>query len=148
MLTTSATTKAGSGRSPCRDTLLAVADLPHPFAVVLRDVDRTYPVTVHRKPGTWKKKNDPGVYVSISEQDVIFMRMEVGVSSAERLAELANDLADWLVELLPGIGYPAVWPQCPEHVNTHPLEAQVVDNDAVWVCPHAGTVVAAVGSLA
>jgi hypothetical protein len=126
-----------------------VADLPHPFVVVMRDVDRTYPATVHRKPGTWdNKKKDTGMYISISETEFAFVRMETDGSPAEQLAALADDLADWLVEQLPSIGHPAVWPPCPQHVNTHPLEAQVINDDAVWVCPRDETVVAAIGSLA
>lgn len=44
------------------------------------------------------------------------------------------------MEALWSEGEPAVWPRCPDHPDTHPLEAVVVDGTAVWVCPKSGAV--------
>ncbi|MET7702318.1 hypothetical protein [Streptomyces sp. NPDC005485] len=52
-----------------------------------------------------------------------------------RLAEVADGVQEWAVEALWGEGEPAVWPGCPAHPGSHPLNATVVDGVAVWVCP-------------
>jgi len=52
-----------------------------------------------------------------------------------RLAEVADRAQEWAVEALWGEGEPAVWPGCPAHPDSHPLDATVVDGVAVWVCP-------------
>lgn len=62
----------------------------------------------------------------------------VGVTPAERLAHLAEQVQEWAVEALWSEGASAAWPQCPDHPDTHPLEAAVVDGTAMWVCPKGG----------
>jgi hypothetical protein len=65
----------------------------------------------------------------------------------ERLAEVADQVQEWAVEALWSAGESAVWPQCPEHPHTHPLEAVLVKSEAVWVCPSNRGVVSPVGEL-
>lgn len=64
------------------------------------------------------------------------------------VARLADQLQDAAVETLPGLGRPAVWPECPDHPDRHPLQALCVDGAAAWVCPREGRVVARIGELA
>jgi hypothetical protein len=71
---------------------------------------------------------------------------------AEQLAHLADQVQEWAVEVLWAVGRSAVWPQCPEHPDSHPLQPQVVDEytntaSAVWRCPKSGHVVAPIGEL-
>ena len=63
----------------------------------------------------------------------------LGGTPAQRLAHLAEQVQEWAVEALWSAGEPAVWPHCPDHPDTHPLEAAVVDGTAMWVCPRGGT---------
>ncbi|GAA4089990.1 hypothetical protein GCM10022233_86650 [Streptomyces shaanxiensis] len=70
-----------------------------------------------------------------------------GVTPAERLASLAEQVQEWAVEALWSEGASAVWPHCPDHPDTHPLEAGVVEGTAVWACPKSGSVFARVGGL-
>lgn len=69
-------------------------------------------------------------------------------SAAERVAELAEQVKDWAVEALAAQLKPAVWPECPAHPDSHPLDAGVVRGVAVWSCPRTRQVVAPVGELA
>jgi hypothetical protein len=41
----------------------------------------------------------------------------------------------------------ATWPECPTHPNTHPLEAALLSDRAVWRCPKNGEVIAEIGTL-
>jgi hypothetical protein len=76
-----------------------------------------------------------GIYIDISEP------------LAQQIASLADQLQEPVVEYNPGVGLPAVWPSCPEHPNTHALEATVIDDRAWWKCPRTGTPVAEIGDL-
>lgn len=70
-----------------------------------------------------------------------------GSSAAERTADFADQAQDWAVEALCAESRPAVWPECPEHPDSHPLEAGVVKGAAVWSCPRSRRVAAPVGGL-
>jgi len=70
-----------------------------------------------------------------------------GTTAPDRLADLADQIQEWAVEALWTEGVAAVWPHCPEHPNSHPLRATVVDEVAVWACPRSGAVVARIGEL-
>ncbi|WP_405876198.1 MULTISPECIES: hypothetical protein [unclassified Streptomyces] len=70
-----------------------------------------------------------------------------GVTPAERLANLADQVQEWAVEALWSEGAPAVWPHCPAHPDRHPLTATVVAGTATWVCPKSGATVTRIGAL-
>lgn len=70
-----------------------------------------------------------------------------GEDPEKQIASLADQLEERVVEGLPGIGLPAVWPECPEHPRTHPLKADVIDGNACWVCPRSGNRVQQIGAL-
>ncbi|HEY0168286.1 MAG TPA: hypothetical protein VGB75_14690 [Jatrophihabitans sp.] len=53
---------------------------------------------------------------------------------AARVVHLADQFQEGEVEALWFAGRPAVWPHCPRHPNTHPLNARLRDGVAVWVC--------------
>lgn len=75
----------------------------------------------------------------------IFVMTHLAV--AEQVASVADQVQEWAVEDLWGRGLSTSWPGCPEHPGSHPLEAVVRADRAVWVCPRSGAVVAAVGAL-
>jgi hypothetical protein len=65
-----------------------------------------------------------------------------------RYAELADQVQEWAVEELARLGESPVWPECPEHPDSHPL-APVYDGGlAVWRCPRTGRTVSPIGALA
>lgn len=64
------------------------------------------------------------------------------------LAELADQVQDWVVEQLPGMHRPAVWPTCPAHPDSHPRQAVVEYGRAVWTCPRGAAVSTPIGRLA
>jgi hypothetical protein len=74
------------------------------------------------------------------------VRVGRGDPDAEQLASVADQVQEWAVEEL-WHDRPTNWPRCPEHPDTHPLQATVVDGAAWWACPHTGDRVARIGSL-
>lgn len=84
----------------------------------------------------WPDGSGTGVWVLVEE------------TLAEGVARVADQVQDLVVESLPARGLPAVWPECPDHPDRHPLQARCVDGAAVWVCPREGRVVARIGGLA
>lgn len=83
----------------------------------------------------WPDGSGTGVYVLATD------------SPAQRIAMLADQVQDATVEALPYMGHPAVWPECPDHPDGHPLHAGCVDGAAVWTCPRAGRQIGETGRL-
>lgn len=97
---------------------------------------------------------DQATSVLLCEPDGSGMMVSITADAPypEQLARLADQVQEWAVEFLWSLGKSAVWPQCPEHPDSHPLQAQVVDEytkaaSAVWRCPKSGNVVALIGEL-
>lgn len=116
------------------------------LAVVLRDVAATYPIPVRTEPSDFDQHTDC-VWITTdgTSKAGIWTRSEL--SPADRLAVVAGEVADWLVECLAAAGLPATWRECPLHPGTHPLDPRAATAGAEWTCPRTGAPVAAVGSL-
>ncbi len=61
-----------------------------------------------------------------------------------QLVRLADLVQDVIVEELPARGRPAVWPECPDHPDSHPLQPAETDGPAMWSCPRTGRRVRAI----
>lgn len=66
---------------------------------------------------------------------------------AERIASVADQVQEWVVEELCSIARPTNWPQCPQHPHSHPLTAVEQGGRAVWACPKTAGVICAIGQL-
>jgi hypothetical protein len=70
---------------------------------------------------------------------------DAGVDVTQEVTDTAQDA---IVEALWSAGKPAVWPNCPDHSNTHPLQTDITPSEElVWVCPRSHRVVCVVGAL-
>ncbi len=67
---------------------------------------------------------------------------------AFRVVQVADVFQEEIVEALWGLGRSAVWPECPDHPDSHPLKPVDLDGTAVWVCPRTERSVAPIGHLA
>lgn len=56
-----------------------------------------------------------------------------GAPLVERVAQAADQVQDWSIELQLWGSAPTNWPQCPGHPDSHPMQARVVKTKAVWV---------------
>ncbi len=73
------------------------------------------------------------------------IRMHVVAGEWDRVAEVADQVQDWVIdELWPTA--PTNWPPCPRHPETHPLSAATRGSVAWWVCPADGTTFAVIGA--
>ena len=69
-------------------------------------------------------------------------------SGAEQVARVAEAVQEWEIEELAAVGRPATWPECPDHPDSHPLDAVVDGGKAVWRCPRSGRAISAIGAFA
>jgi hypothetical protein len=74
--------------------------------------------------------------------------ISIGAGRTGQVVSVADQVQMWAVEALWGAGRSPVWPECPEHPDTHPLQAVERSGAAVWVCPVSLHVVCHIGSLA
>ncbi|GGN65735.1 hypothetical protein GCM10011579_036500 [Streptomyces albiflavescens] len=119
------------------------------FARVLEAVLRDLRAQCSVQPDVREPEDDyPGVILWAPDGSGQGVYGEPDDRPGVRLAEVADQAQDWAVEALCAAGEPAVWPHCPEHPNTHPLNAIPIKGEAVWVCPRTGAVVARIGMLA
>jgi hypothetical protein len=75
------------------------------------------------------------------------LRVNMALSTAGRLVDIADQFQEWEVEELAAAGRSATWPECPEHPKSHPLSPQVRDGAAVWSCPRNGDVEYPIGGI-
>ncbi|WP_432015696.1 hypothetical protein [Streptomyces cucumeris] len=123
-------------------------DLTAALAPVLRDLRATCAVQPIVREGRGEG-DDGGDIVWLHEADGsgVGIMLWPGHSAAERLAHVAEQASDWAVEALCAALRPAVWPECPAHPDSHPLEAGVRGGVVWWSCPRTRQPVALVGEL-
>lgn len=74
------------------------------------------------------------------------VRVDVDAAEAERVAMVADQVQEWVIEELWGQAA-TNWPPCPNHPHSHPLSVSTRDDVAFWVCPRDGMAFAPLGSL-
>jgi hypothetical protein len=66
---------------------------------------------------------------------------------SQDIADLADKVQDVATDALWFEGLPKVWPECPEHQDSHALRPTVALKRPVWRCPLTREVIAEIGSL-
>ena len=64
-----------------------------------------------------------------------------------QIASVAGEVQEWVIEELRGERSATNWPPCPHHPGSHPLNAVVRNQAAVWICPVQQSAVAVIGTL-
>jgi hypothetical protein len=114
---------------------------------VLRDVRTSRMPEPDVRDGDWIE--EPG-FTSAWLCDAgnrIGIRLRVAASEAERIAEVADQVQDWVIDELMGTSA-TNWPPCPTHPESHPLEVSTREHVAVWICPVDRTPISQIGALA
>ena len=70
-----------------------------------------------------------------------------GADRTDQVVGVADQVQQWAVEALWGSGRSPVWPECPEHPDSHPLMPIEQSGAAVWVCPVSHDEIRAIGSF-
>jgi len=123
-------------------------ELADALVPVMRDLSSTSPLAPRVEPHNWAFDDSQLTAMSWwPDGSGCGISVTAGADSEEQIASLADQIQEPVVEGLPRIGLPAVWPECPEHPRTHPLKAKVVDGIACWVCPRTDSRVQQIGEL-
>ncbi|MGH4027574.1 hypothetical protein ACQB60_01415 [Actinomycetota bacterium Odt1-20B] len=119
------------------------------LAVALEVVSRDLRATCAVQPIVHEERLNGEDWVVLYEADGSGTGVSVPefASTVEQVVVLAEQVKDWAVEALAAQLKPAVWPECPDHPDSHPLDAGVVRGVAVWSCPRSRRAVAPVGAL-
>lgn len=71
----------------------------------------------------------------------------LNVTDGEQLALLAEQIQKHVHEELSYLEIPVLWPECPIHRKSHPLDPVSSDNEAWWTCPKNRARIAKIGEL-
>lgn len=146
----------GDGPDDCPECSRLVWDLPtvatmpvelaDALDLVLHDLG---PLAMHLRfePDDQAGPEYDGIVVKFPDGGGAGIYVPTGDQAAQRLAWIADELQDVVVEWLPELGLPAVWPECPDHPDSHPLRVSDDQGTAVWICPRTGDRVGAIGHL-
>jgi hypothetical protein len=69
-------------------------------------------------------------------------------SDVDRIVILSDKTQEWIIEHVLWPSRPTNWPPCPDHPDTHPLDAKTWETTAAWACPTDKFRVSDIGSLA
>lgn len=121
------------------------------LAPLLRDLEAGRVPSPRVEASDWNPGN-PGAMLYGEDGRGWGISLRADAPPAEQLAHLADQVQEWAVEDLWSAGRSAVWPSCPDHPDSHPLQPQVADEftpdaAAVWRCPKSGHAIAAIGEL-
>lgn len=112
--------------------------------VVLRDVARASPLGLTIDPTPFERREGEGlVRLTADGRSSAGIAINEAQSRQERLTSAASQVQDWLVERLAEHAFEPIFPPCPEHPQSHPLNPEAGN----WVCPRSRNVIAAIGSL-
>ena len=121
-------------------------ELDAALAPVLHDLEscRVQPIL---EP--WEDRNAgmEGVWLKEPDGSGAVAAVTLGTPNNDQLLRLADAVQEWAVEALNAAALPAVWPECPRHPNSHPLQPALIDQRANWCCPRDGTAIAEIGHL-
>lgn len=114
--------------------------------LVLRDIRSTGVPEPDIRDDDWADEDSASGYLWSRDGSGVGVRVDLAAAEADRVAQVADQVQEWVIEEL--WGHAATnWPRCPDHPDSHPLQALARDRSAVWACPAEGTSFSPVGSL-
>jgi hypothetical protein len=122
-------------------------ELASAIAPVLRDVAATSGVELDVRDEPWGYDAGPSAMVWEPSGSGTGISLCDWDPAADRIASLADQVQEVVIEALWHAGRPVTWPQCSFHPDSHPLEAIVVQSQAVWRCPKSSQGVVEIGAL-
>lgn len=135
---------------PLDDSERAVAAAA--LAPVLADLAATGAAALQVRHESHDDPTDDGFSALVSEADGTGyggVWIPLDASPAERVRRAADDLQEQEIEKRAAAGRSAVWPECPDHPDTHPLDPALDETDTpIWRCPRSARTITPIGQLA
>ena len=122
--------------------------LSRAIAPVLRDLQATGAPRPVIESSDWQPAEDAeSALLRSPDGSAMGVWVDTGASAAYQISRLSDQVQEWVIEELAGLGRPTNWPPCPHHSDTHPMAATADGERAVWTCPKSGAVVSEIGLL-
>jgi hypothetical protein len=124
------------------------AELEAALAPVLADLTSATAINPKFEDLDWPLKGMVGTMLFIPGAGGAGVSIISGADRTDQVVSLADQVQDWAVEALWGSGRSPVWPECPEHPDSHPLRPIARSGATIWVCPLTQDEISPIGSLA
>jgi hypothetical protein len=113
--------------------------LDQTMRALLRDLARSCaPVPLVEESHWQTVEHSEAAMLRSSDGSGMGIWVDARLNPPKRLAHLADQVQQWVIEELASSGAPTNWPRCPRHPHSHPMSAEVRDGTAVWICPEGG----------
>jgi len=124
------------------------ADLEAALTPVVADLIHGASLIPEFREVEWPTQGTVATMLFLSDAGGAGIAIRSGADRIGQVVSLADQVQDWAVEALWGVGRSPVWPECPEHPDSHPLRAVERNGAAIWVCPVSLNEICRIGSLA
>ena len=124
------------------------AELEEALAPVLADLTSATSLNPEFEDMDWPLKEMVGTMLFLPNAGGAGISITRGAGRTDQVVSLADQVQEWAVEALWGSGRSPVWPECPEHPDSHPLRPVARSGVAIWVCPSSQDEIGTIGSLA
>lgn len=132
-----------STRMASMDAELEVALTP-----VLADLIHATSLTPEFRDIDWPIPETAATMLCLADAGGAGVSITSGADRTDQVVSLADQVQDWAVEALWAARRSPVWPECPDHPDSHPLRAIKQNGLAIWVCPVSLSEICQIGSLA
>lgn len=122
-------------------------DLQVALAPVLADLTGATPLSPEFRDDHWPGMQGVAATMIFFGGSGTGISINVGSTRAQQVSSLADQIQEAAVEALWGNGQSPVWPECPEHPDSHPLRPIERSGIAIWVCPSSQDEIGPIGLL-
>ncbi len=123
------------------------AELEAALAPVLADLASATALAPRFEDVDWPVEGAVGTMLFLQGAGGAGVSITKSADRTDQVVSLADQVQDWAVEALSGSGRSPVWPECPEHPDSHPLRPIERSGAAFWVCPVSQDEISAIGSF-
>jgi hypothetical protein len=123
------------------------AKLEAALAPVVTDLTSTTSLTPEFEDMDWPLNGMVGTLLVLPNAGGAGISITRGAGRTDQVVSLADQVQEWVVEALWGSGRAPVWPERPEHPDSHPLRPAARSGAAIWACPSSQDEIGPIGTL-
>lgn len=133
-----------------RSTRMAAmdAELEAALIPVMDDLTSATAMSPEFEDPEWPLQGRVGTTLFLPGAGGVGVSITSGGDRTSQVVSLADYVQEWAVEVLWQTGRSPVWPECPEHPDSHPLRPIARSGAAIWVCQVSQALIKPIGSLA